>query len=102
MILHCVFMRFPEGTATEAIERHYRAVAALKPLIAGLLEVRAGPNVSTEGLHHGFVHGFTVTFADAGARDAYLVHPEHAKVGAAIVAATAGGTDGVLVYDLEI
>jgi hypothetical protein len=102
MILHFVLLRFPEGTRLADIERLYRSVSALKPLIPGLIDVAAGPNVSPEGLGHGFQNGFVVRFEDAASRDAYLVHPGHVKVGNAIVAATLGGTEGVLVYDLVV
>jgi hypothetical protein len=33
--------------------------------------------VSPEGLNDGFTHCFTLTFAQAEDRDAYLVHPAH-------------------------
>ena len=57
--------------------------------------------MSPEGLDKGFSEGFIVTFRDAAARDQYLADEEHAKVGAAIVAAAEGGVDGIFVYDLE-
>jgi hypothetical protein len=102
MILHCVFLRFrPEIGERDKLVL-YAGIAALKPRIPGMLEVQAGPNASPEGLGKGFEDGFVVTFADAGARDRYLADEEHAKVGARIVAATEGGVDGVLVFDLQV
>nr|WP_287285619.1 hypothetical protein [Mesorhizobium sp.] len=41
-------------------------------------------------------------FRDAAARDAYLVHEAHSRAGARLVAALEGGTDGLMVFDLEI
>nr|WP_292237006.1 hypothetical protein [Mesorhizobium sp.] len=41
-------------------------------------------------------------FRDAAARDAYLVHDDHSRAGARLVAALEGGTDGLMVFDLEI
>lgn len=102
MILHCVFLKLPAGTSSAAILKLYGAVAALKPIIPGMLDFKAGPNVSPEGLMQGFEHGFIVTFTDEAARDGYIVHPEHVKVGEQVVAAAEGGVDGILVYDLEI
>ncbi|MBS1182708.1 MAG: Stress responsive alpha-beta barrel domain protein [Proteobacteria bacterium] len=102
MILHCVFLKMPAAATSADVLKLYGAVAALKPLVAGMLDFKAGPNVSPEGLGHGFQHGFIVTFTDATARDAYLVHPEHVKVGDRIVAATEGGLEGILVYDMEV
>jgi hypothetical protein len=32
---------------------------------------------SPAGLQHGFTHGWLLQFANAVARDAYLVHPAH-------------------------
>lgn len=102
MILHCVFLKLPASATSADILKLYGAVAALKPVIPGMLDFKAGPNVSPEGLAQGFEHGFIVTFSDEAARDAYIVHPEHVKVGDRIVAAAEGGLDGILVYDLEI
>lgn len=102
MILHCVFLKMPAAMSSADILKIYGAVAALKSFIPGMVDFKAGPNESPEGLGHGFQHGFVVTFTDAAARDAYLVHPEHVKVGDKIVAATDGGLEGVLVYDFEV
>jgi hypothetical protein len=40
-------------------------------------DIQWGTNVSPEGLSDGFTHCWIVTFKDAKARDAYLVHPAH-------------------------
>lgn len=101
MILHCVLLRFRPEIGERDKLGLYAAIAALKDRIPGLLDVQAGANASPEGLGKGFDDGFVVTFADAAARDHYLADPEHAKAGASIVAATEGGLDGVLVFDLQ-
>lgn len=41
-------------------------------------------------------------FTDVAARDAYLPHPEHQKVGALIVASLDGGLEGLAVVDWEV
>lgn len=101
MITHCVFIRYRAEIDAAGRERIYDAVRALKPRILGMQDVIVSKNVSPEGLDKGFSEGFIVTFADAAARDAYLVDEEHAKVGKMVVGAAEGGLDGLLVYDLE-
>lgn len=102
MIRHCVFIRFKADVSSAERASILSDIAALKPLIDGYLTVHIGGNVSPEGLGKGFADGFVIDFRDAKARDAYLVHPDHEKAGGRIVAASDGGVDGVLVYDLEI
>lgn len=96
MIRHAVFVRFRPGTDVAPI---FAALRALKGKIDGIISVSAGQDCSPEGLQRGHSHGFTVDFRDAAARDAYLPHPEHQKVGAMIVAAADGGIEGVTVVD---
>ncbi|MFP5076985.1 Dabb family protein [Rhizobium sp. YIM 134829] len=103
MIRHCVFIRFrPAVTPAEKAEI-YRGIAALGERVAGMRTVHHGPNVSPEtGMDKGFAEGFIIDFDHAAARDAYLVDDEHRRLGALIVAAAAGGVEGVLVFDLEV
>jgi len=102
MILHCVLLKFSGDVSPARRQGLYDEVAALRAVVPGMLACRSGANVSPEGLGHGFADGFVVTFVDAAARDGYLVHPAHVAVGGKIVAATEGGLDGVLVYDLDV
>jgi hypothetical protein len=102
MIRHCVFIQFKDSVSAEERASILADIAALQPLIPGYLAIDIGPNVSPEGLGKGYTNGFIIDFADAGARDAYLVHPAHEKAGGRIVAATEGGMDGVFVYDFDI
>jgi hypothetical protein len=55
-----------------------RRLAELKDLVPGIEDFEWGENSSSEGLDHGQSHAFLLTFANPQARDAYLVHPEHA------------------------
>jgi hypothetical protein len=64
----------PPATVAEIIRRF----AELKELVPGLNDFEWGKNFSPEGLDHGHSHVFLVTFSSAQARDAYLVHPDHA------------------------
>lgn len=102
MIRHCVFIRFKTSIPQAERASILSDIAALQPLVPGYLAVNSGPNVSPEGLGRGYTDGFVIDFADAAARDAYLVHPAHEKAGGRIVAAAEGGIGGVLVYDFEM
>lgn len=102
MIRHCVFIRFQATVADAERQSILSDIAALQRLVPGYLTYTAGANVSPEGLGKDYNSGFIIDFADAGARDAYLVHPAHEKAGGRIVAATEGGINGVFVYDFEI
>lgn len=102
MIRHCVFVRFQAGVPAPERAAILEAVAGLQAVIPGILAVHTGANVSPEGLDKGFSEGFVVDFTDDAARDRYLADPEHAKVGARLVAAAQGGLDGILVFDIEV
>jgi hypothetical protein len=102
VIVHCVFVRFrPDVPATER-QAIYDGIAALKNVIDGIIEVRSGSNVSPEGLDSGYSDGFIVTFENVAARDVYLGHPDHRIVGDRLIAAAAGGTSGLLVFDMPV
>jgi hypothetical protein len=102
VIQHCVFLRFKSALQAADKQALYDAICALTAVVPGMLDVKYGPNVSPEGLNGGFRDGFIVTFENAEARDAYLVHPDHVAVGDRIVASTDGGLAGLLVFDMEI
>lgn len=101
MIRHCVFLRFKAAMQDAEKQAIYEAIAALKEVIPGMLDVTFGPNVSPEGLNGGYLDGFIVTFEDVVVRDYYLKHPDHLAVGERIVKATDGGLSGILVFDME-
>lgn len=102
MIRHIVLIRFrPDLDAAEIAEK-LEGVLALKDRIGGILSIMAGENNSPEHLEKGFRHGFVVDFADGAARDAYLPHPEHVKVGKSLVEAAEGGIEGILVFDYAL
>ncbi|NWK77971.1 Dabb family protein [Aquitalea sp. LB_tupeE] len=77
MLHHVVLMRFVPAASAEDIASISQQFAALARQIPGILTLSGGPDVSPEGLQHGFTHGWLVQFVDAAARDAYLVHPAH-------------------------
>jgi hypothetical protein len=102
MIRHCVFLHFRSDVSQAEKEGIWADLGALKALVSGFLALHVGANISPEGLDKGFSEGFIIDFDGPAARDAYLVHPEHVKLGGRIVAALDGGVDGVLVYDIEV
>ncbi|TIP45015.1 MAG: Dabb family protein, partial [Mesorhizobium sp.] len=71
-------------------------------VIDGMSQVHFSANVSPEPFGRGFTHGFTIDFRDAAVRDAYLAHEAHQRAGTRLVAALEGGTDGLMVIDLEV
>ncbi|THV23123.1 Dabb family protein [Peteryoungia ipomoeae] len=100
MIKHCVFLRFKAAVQEAEKNAIYAAIAELKDVVPGMLDIKSGPNVSPEGLSGGYNDGFIVTFEDEMVRDYYLKHPKHVEVGERIVGATDGGLAGILVFDL--
>lgn len=101
MIRHIVLVRFKTGLQAGHVDALFGELDRLRDVLPGMGAFSAGANVSPEGLARGYTHAFTVDFADAAARDAYLVHPAHQAAGARIVAAAEGGIDGILVVDFS-
>ena len=102
MIRHCVFFKFRSGVSADERAEIYAGLAALVGQVDGLLSADFGPNVSPEGLGQGFDNGFIMDFVDHAARDRYLPHPAHQAAGSKLVAALEGGTDGLIVFDMEV
>ncbi len=95
-IRHVVLVRFKQDADVPKI---FTALKSLQAKIPGIVSISTGKDNSPEGLQRGNTHGFTLDFVDAAARDAYLPHPEHQKVGAMIVASAESGIDGITVMD---
>lgn len=102
MIRHCVFGKVRADVSEPELAAIHADLEALRAVIDGMGPVAFGANVSPEPFARGFSHGFTIDFRDAAARDAYLVHPDHGRAGAKLVAALQGGTDGLFVLDFEM
>ena len=101
MIRHCVLCRFRDDVSDDEKAGAFAALDASRGAVPGILGASFGPNVSPEGVAQGFDDGFVIDFADAAARDAYLVHPDHVAAGRALVALLDGGAEGLVVFDLE-
>ncbi|WP_031250193.1 Dabb family protein [Mesorhizobium sp. LNHC221B00] len=102
MIRHCVFVKFRNDVGVGEHKAIHADLEALRQVIDGMDTVHFNANVSPEPFARGFSHGFTIDFRDAAARDAYLVHEAHQRAGDRLVAALEGGTDGLMVFDLEL
>ena len=103
MIRHHVFIRFRESVTDAEIDRLLDEVSGLGALLPGIAAIHVGANSSPEvGMDKGFARGFIVDFESARYRDGYLDDDRHRAVGAKLVAAADGGTDGIFVYDLEV
>jgi hypothetical protein len=100
-IRHIVLVKFRPDVPAAERQGIYDQLAALRNHLA-IGPMSFGANASPEGLHQGFTDGFTMDFADAAARDAYLVDPAHQAAGARLVAALEGGTAGLLVFDIIV
>jgi hypothetical protein len=98
-VRHVVLVRFKTQVNVTEI---FSALKMLQDKMPGILSISAGKDNSPEGLQRGNTYGFTVDFVDTAARDAYLPHPEHQRVGAMIVAAAEGGVDGITVVDWSV
>ncbi|HLQ20397.1 MAG TPA: Dabb family protein [Tabrizicola sp.] len=98
MIRHIVLLK----ARPEVTEAHIAGIFAdLHALdLPGLLAIHSGRSESPEQIERGYLHGFTIDFADWDALAAYQAHPDHKRAGAALVAAAQGGLDGILVFDL--
>jgi hypothetical protein len=99
MIRHIVIFKYRDDAPAEKIQAINDAFWALKDRIPGILSFEAGVNNSPENLNRGMTHVFQLTFVDAGARDAYLPHPEHRAFGE--ILRSAGIMEEVFVIDYE-
>jgi hypothetical protein len=98
MIRHIVLLKARPGVTEAEIAAVFTDLHALK--LPGILAIHSGRSDSPEKIERGYLHGFTVDFTDWAALQAYQDHPDHKRVGAALVTAAEGGIDGILVFDL--
>jgi len=97
-IKHVALIKFKEGTTEDQIQKAFEELMDLSESVPDVEDYVAGPNNSPEGLNKGYTHGFVMTFTDAAARDAYLTHPDHERVKAAVLPLV----EDVLVFDFEV
>ncbi len=103
MIRHLVFLNYADNVTQETKDELMRGLDALRYEVDGIEAFFARPNISPEApLIHGLTEMFWFDFRDAKARDAYLANETHKAIGARLVAALEGGTDGIFVCDVEL
>jgi hypothetical protein len=102
MIRHCVMLRLAadadRARLTWVIQELHRVVERLDGA-SGLL---TGPNRDFEDKTADYPYGFTIDFESADALAAYAADPDHAALGAQLVAMCSGGAEGIRVYDIEM
>jgi Stress responsive A/B Barrel Domain len=81
---HVAWLRFLDGVSPERIENHLEACRALVGRVPAVENLECGPNLSDRA--EGFTHCIIVSLPDRDALLAYLDHPEHVPVAAALVA----------------
>mgnify|MGYP001787497667 CR=1 FL=1 len=102
MIRHCVMLRLGVDADTAALDRIMCGLGDLVARLDGCSGFCAGPNLDFEDKTPDYPYGFTLDARDATALAAYAADPEHAALGAELVAMCAGGGDGIAVYDIEV
>ncbi len=102
MIRHIVLVRFRPAVGEAEIASLFADLQAIKAVLPGVLSITAGRSESPEQMERGYMHGFVVDFVDWAALAAYQEHPDHRRVGAALVAGAVGGLAGILVFDLAV
>ena len=102
MIQHSVYLRLKASFQDDEKQAIYDALRELKQDLPGVVDFKAGPNVSTEGLNGGFLDGFSILFEDPDARDIFLTDARHREINERLMAVTDGGLSGMLVFDMEV
>lgn len=102
MIRHIVLIRFRPDITEPAINAIFADLHAIKAKLPGVLAITSGRSESPEQIERGYLHGFVADFADWPGLAAYQAHPDHRRVGAALVAGAVGGINGILVFDLPV
>ena len=100
MIRHIVLVRFRPDVSEATIAAIFDDLSAIRDKVPGILSIHAGRSESPEQIERGYLHGFTADFDGWDVLAAYQAHPDHTRVGAALVAHAQGGLDGILVFDL--
>lgn len=102
IIRHIVLLRFRADVSEPAIAAIFADLHAIKTVLPGVVSITSGRSESPEMMERGYMHGFVADFTNWAALEDYQGHPDHKRVGAALVASAVGGIDGILVFDLPI
>ncbi len=96
MLNHLVLLKVSDEAPAQEVDRVLEDLRGLSAEVDGVLELCVGPDVSIEGLAHGYTHGLLVRFADEAARQRYLQHRSHRAIGERLQA----HLDGVAIVDI--
>lgn len=102
MIRHIVLLKFRKDVTPDAIAALFAELHTIEGKVAGLISITSGFSESPEQMERGFMHGFVADFEDWDALQTYQDHSAHKALGANLVAASVGGIDGILVFDLPV
>ncbi len=102
MIRHIVLIRFQPQVTDAQVFDLFTALPRLAAKLPGVLAFASGRSDSPEKIERGYLHGFTIDFADWDALATYAADPDHQAFGGSLVAHAVGGIDGILVFDLAV
>ncbi len=100
MIHHVVLLRLRPEVSDAEIGSVFAELHALHGDLPGFRSVASGRSESPEHIERGYLHGLVMQFDDWDALQRYQDDSRHRAAGAKLVAAAAGGIDGLLVFDL--
>jgi Stress responsive A/B Barrel Domain len=86
-VRHVVWMRFKDGVGKDRIDAHVAATKALLGQIPRLEAIDCGESFTDRA--GGFTHCIIASLRDRDALPAYLAHPAHRSLAAALVEDTA-------------
>lgn len=95
-VKHMVWLTFKPSLDAERIDQHMQACRDLAGQIPEAIDVGCGPNFTDRA--GGYTHGIVATLGDRDALQAYLTHPAHVAVGAALRA----DCSEIRVMDIEV
>ena len=101
MILHCVFCDLKSDVEKTTLLSVMQELAEFSRGLEGVERFEFGPNRDFENKSKGFETGFVIHFSDFASLDFYANHPVHRSLGERLCELCNGGSDGILVFDLE-
>ena len=99
MIRHIVLIRFRADVTEATIAEIFAALPRLAAKL-GVLHSACGRSESPEKIERGYMHGFTIDFANWQALAEYAADPDHQVFGGQLVAHAE--PDGILVFDMAV
>ncbi len=102
MIKHIVLVRFKPNTALSEIEAIFTKIGNLQSILSSMKSYDYGRYNGSDERYKGFDYAFYMEFDTAEERDAYLIHPEHVKIGQALRAMLdTDGSDPFFAFDYD-